>query len=64
MTSSLKGVHLLPFTSPSEQQTQMPRECPGTQVKCNIGVKQHSLEGKTRKCMGQEKKVALFPFYT
>lgn len=63
MTSSLRRVHLLQSISPSDQQIQMPRECPGTQVKCNIGVKQNR-EGKTRKYTGQWKKVALFPFYT
>ena len=62
MTSSLRRAHLLQSTSPSEQQIQMPRECPGTQVKCNIGVKQNR-EGKTREYTGQWKKVALFPLW-
>lgn len=64
MTSSLKRALLLQSTSPLEQQIQMLHECPGTQVKPNIEVKQHSPERKIWKYMGQEKKEGLFPFCT
>ena len=60
MTSSLRRVHLLQSTSPSEQQIQMPRECPGTQVKCNTGVKQNR-EGKTEGTLVSKKKGSFIP---